>query len=128
MGDIKITVNQVLDFFPMVLLEGIITKGCHNWHCTLESINHIFKLSLNGIVLEVLFKSHANLGIVVSLSGNFLSLNIVELSLNPDLLQFFPVSEGAPHDATKLKIFSQDVELLKYGWVGLENLLVLVVL
>jgi len=111
----------------MVLLQGVITEGSHNWHRTLESINHFFKLSLNGIVLEVLLESEANLGIVVSLSRDFLGLNVVELRLDPDLLQLFPLLEGAPHHATKGEVFSQDVQLFKDGWVSLQNFLVLVV-
>jgi hypothetical protein len=126
-SDVKVTVYQVLYFFPMVLLQGVITEGSHNWHRTLESINHFFKPSLNGIVLEVFLKSEANLGIVVSLSRDFLGLNVVELRLDPDLLQFFPLLEGAPHHATKGEVFSQDVQLFKDGGVSLKNFLVLVV-
>ena len=127
-SDVEVTVYQVLDFFPMVLLQGLVTEGYHNRHRSLESIDHIFKLSLNGIILEVLLKSKAYLGIVVGLSRDFFSLNIVELSLDPDLLQLLPLLERAPHHAAEVEVFSQRVELLENGRVSLQHLLVLVVL
>lgn len=85
----------------MVLLKSFITERCHNRHGTLESLNEFFKLPLDGVVLEVLFKSEADLGKVVGLLRDFLCLDAAELSLDPYLLKLFPFLEGAPHDTAK---------------------------
>lgn len=74
----------------MVLLQGVITKGYDNWHRSFKCVNLFFKPSLDGVVFKILFKSEADLSIVIGLAGNFLSLNVTKLSFDPDLLKFFP--------------------------------------
>lgn len=51
----------------MVLLKSFITERNHNRHGTLESLYEFLKLSLDGVVLEILLKSKADLGIVIGL-------------------------------------------------------------
>jgi hypothetical protein len=48
---------------------------------------------LDRIVFEVLLESHADLSKVISLSCNFLRLNVIELSFDPDLLKLLPLFE-----------------------------------
>jgi hypothetical protein len=62
----------------------------------------LLESSLDGVVVQVLLKSNANLGVVVSLLCNFFGLDVVKLSLDPDFLELLPLLEGAPHNATEL--------------------------
>ena len=86
----------------MLLSEGVVTEGDDDGHGTLEGVNLLLKSSLDGVVVQVLLKSNANLGIVVSLLCNFFGLDVVKLSLDPDFLELLPLLEGAPHNATEL--------------------------
>jgi hypothetical protein len=85
-----------------MFFKGIVTKSNHNRHSSFESINLVLKSSLNGIIFEILFKPNADFCVVISFLGDFFSLNIVELSLNPYFLELLPLLEGAPHNATEL--------------------------
>lgn len=86
----------------MLLSEGVVTEGDDDGHGTLEGVNLLLESSLDGVVVQVLLKSNANLGIVVSLLCNFFGLDVVKLSLDPDFLELLPLLEGAPHNATEL--------------------------
>ena len=99
---VEFSVDLLLDLLPMVLFEGVVTKGNHNGHGTFEGVNLVLESSLDGVIVEVLLESYTNLGIVVSLLCNFFGLDVVELSLDPDFLELLPLLEGAPHNTAEL--------------------------
>jgi hypothetical protein len=100
--DTEVSVDLLLNLFPMMLFESIISKSHDNRHSTFECVYLVLESSLNGVVIKVLFKSDTYLGVVISLLSDFFCLNIVELSLDPDFLELLPLLEGAPHNATEL--------------------------
>jgi hypothetical protein len=91
--NVEVCVDEVLDFLPMRVLQVIVSQGNHDWHGTFEGVHELLQVLLNGILLEVLFKADANLGELVGFGGDLLSLNAVELSLDPLLLQVLPFLE-----------------------------------
>jgi hypothetical protein len=86
----------------MLLFESVVTECDDDGHGTLEGVHLLLESSLDGVVVQVLLKSNANLGVVVSLLCNFFGLDVVKLSLDPDFLELLPLLEGAPHNATEL--------------------------
>ena len=89
--NVKVCVDQVLNLLPVVLLQVVITKGHHNRHSTLEGVYKLLQFLLDWVLFEVLFKSQADLAVIIGLSRDFLCLDGVELGLNPCLLQILPL-------------------------------------
>jgi len=112
----------------MGVLQVVVSKSDDDRHGALEGVDEVLEFLLDGIFVEVLLETHADLGEVVCLLGDLFGLDGVELSLDPYLLELLPLIEGAPHQASESQVLTKLVKLIENGRRRLQDLLPLVVL
>jgi len=100
-SDIEISLDEILDFLPVVLFQVFVPESHHYGACPFEGIYQFSQFDLDRVLFEILLQSEADLEVLVRLSFDLLRIDVVKLSLSPSLREFLPFLQGPPHQASE---------------------------